>query len=297
MFIIKHRIIFFLFSGACILLSLFAVFLWGLNFGIDFKGGSLLEIEYKTERPDASLIKEALLPLNLGEFIIQATGEKGIIVRTKTLTEEDRLLLVKTLSFEGKSEVIEKRFTSIGPVISGELRSKAITSILLVSLLIILFITFTFRHVSDPVKSWKYGVIAIVTLIHDVTIPTGLFAILGKISGAEVDALFVTALLAILGISVSDTIVVFDRIRENLRLRGSKNFEDTVGESLKQTFARSINTSMTTLLAIFALYFFGPEPTQNFALVLGVGLIFGTYSSIFIASPLLVVAEKLQKRK
>jgi preprotein translocase subunit SecF len=296
MFIIKHRIIFFLFSGVCILGSFFAVFFWGLNFGIDFKGGSLLEVEYKNERLETSLIQNKLSSLSL-EALIQDTGEKGIIIRTKDLSEEERVLLVQTLSFEGKSELVEKRFTSIGPVISKELRNKAFTSIILVSLLIILFITFTFRHVSEPVKSWKYGVIAILTLLHDVTIPTGLFAILGKVSGAEVDTLFITALLAILGISVSDTIVVFDRIRENLRLRGSKNFEETVGESLRQTIARSVNTSVTTLLAISALYFFGPESTQNFALVLGTGLIFGTYSSICIASPLLVEAERFQKKK
>jgi len=280
-----------------ILASISAIFLWGLKPEIDFTGGSFIEIIYDGPRPEVIKLREALSAKGFSDSLIQETGERGVLVRTKDLSEEEHKMVLSELSLKNTALFSEKRFTSIGPVISGELRTKAILSIALVSLLIILFITFAFRHVSEPVKSWKYGVIAILTLLHDVTIPTGLFAILGKFSGAEVDTLFVTALLAILGISVSDTIVVFDRIRENLRVRKGIHFEEVVGESLKQTFTRSINTSVTTLLAIFALLIFGPESTHNFSLVLATGLVFGTYSSIFIASPLLVEVDKLQKKR
>lgn len=297
MFVITHRKYFFLFSGIMIAASLLAVIMWGLKPGIDFTGGSLIEVEYQGARPEAPVLREALSKTTFADSLVQETGEKGVLVRTKDLSEEDHAKILAELSLKNTAPFTEKRFTSIGPVISGELRTKAFTSILLVSLLIILFITFTFRHVSAPVKSWKYGVIAIATLVHDVIIPTGLFAVLGKLYGAEVDTLFVTALLAILGISVADTIVVFDRIRENLRTKGSSHFSQTVGESLKQTFTRSLNTSVVTLLAIFALLVFGPASTHNFALVLATGLVFGTYSSIFIASPLLVEVERFQKKK
>jgi preprotein translocase subunit SecF len=154
--------------------------------------------------------------------------------------------------------------------------------------------------VSEPVASWKYGIVAIVTLLHDILIPAGLFALLGHVAGAEVDALFIVALLTILGISINDTIVVFDRIRENLRLnnehRKREEFDSVVGKSIMQTIARSINTSVTVIIVLLALYFLGPVATKNFALTLIIGMVAGTYSSIFLASPLLVVWEKWQKK-
>jgi preprotein translocase subunit SecF len=158
-----------------------------------------------------------------------------------------------------------------------------------VVLAILCFIAFSFREVSRPVSSWKYGVIAMVTLLHDIIVPTGVYVLLSHYYGAEVDTLFVISLLTILGISIADKIVVFDRIRENLKGGSSRNFEDVVGTSLRQTFTRSINTSVTVILALVALYLFGPVTTKFFALTLTVGMIVGTYSSIFVASPLLTV--------
>ncbi|MCR4306599.1 MAG: protein translocase subunit SecF, partial [Candidatus Yonathbacteria bacterium] len=195
----------------------------------------------------------------------------------------------------------EERFNSIGPVIGSELKRKAVIAIIIVMVAIILFITFAFRRVSEPVSSWKYGLVAIVALAHDVIIPTGVFAVLGNFFiDFQVNVLFVTALLAILGFSIHDTIVVFDRIRENLRRNKEyhidKGFAETVGEGLSQTFTRSINTSMTVVFVMLVLYFLGGEPTRQFALALSVGVIAGTYSSVFIASPLLVVIEKWQRR-
>jgi len=293
--IIENRKNFFIFSGILVVLSLAAILVYGLNFGLDFKGGTLLEVEYFVERPEVVDIEEKLEALSFGGLRVQETGDKGIIVRTRALAENEHGTLLNALK-GGDDNLIEKRFTSVGPVIGEELKDKALVALVFTILVIILFIAYVFRGVSHPVKSWKYGIVAIVALAHDIIIPTGLFAVLGKVSGAEIDALFVTALLAILGLSVNDTIVVFDRIRENLKYKISKDFAETVTISLRQTITRSINTSLTTLFVLFALYFVGPESTQNFALVLVVGLIAGTYSSIFLASPLLVTLQKRQKK-
>jgi len=209
------------------------------------------------------------------------------------LTEEEHQGISSVLSENGNYEFTEKRFDSIGPVIGGELKRKALVSIGLVIFLIIIFIAFAFRGVSRPVSSWKYGLVAVAALIHDVLVPIGVFAFIG----AEVDVLFVTALLAILGYSVNDTIIIFDRIRENIKLKISNDFEEAVGMSLRQTMARSINTSLTTLVVLVFLYFLGGDATKMFSLALGVGIIAGTYSSIFLAGPFLITIQKFQNRK
>ena len=199
-----------------------------------------------------------------------------------------------------KNALDEMSFNSIGPSVGQELTRKAILAIILVSLAIIFFIAFAFRKVSKPVSSWKYGIIAIVSLLHDVIIPIGLFVILSHFYGAEVDTLFVVAVLTILGLSVSDTIVIFDRIRENLRNQESIakiNFSEIVGKSLDQSYVRSICTSLTVILVLLSLFFFGPVSTKYFALMLTAGMFFGTYSSIFLASPLLVCWKKWQKNR
>jgi preprotein translocase subunit SecF len=198
----------------------------------------------------------------------------------------------------GVTSITETAFDSIGPVLGAEAARKAIVSILLVIIAIVLFIAYAFRKVSEPVSSWKYGLTAIIALVHNIIIPIGLFAILGHFKGYEVDTLFVTALLVVLGFSVHDNIVVFDRVRENLRTTGTrKSFEQVVGDSISQTFTRSVNTSLTTLLALIVLYFVGGSGTQHFSLALIVGIAAGTYSSIFIGSPLLVTLEKMQAKK
>jgi preprotein translocase subunit SecF len=329
MFIVKHRKIFYIISAVLIAFSVFAVSYWGLNFGIDFKGGSIVEVEYGksatstptvatstkpiksavntatttatssavaaiTGTPTIDTLKAKLAELNIGETVVRQAGDNGYIIRTRALGEEERKTLVSALGGE------LKRFDSVGPVLGKELQGKATWSIIYVILAIVLFITFVFRKVSKPVSSWKYGIVAIVALLHDIIIPTGIFAFIGHNGGYEIDALFVTAILVILGFSVHDTIVVFDRTRENLRIdgvSGKKSFETIVGESVSQTVARSINTSLTTVLALIALFIFGPEATRNFALALIIGIITGTYSSIFIGSPLLVTLEKWQSRK
>jgi len=306
MWIIKNRKIFYIISSVMVLASIFSIFYYGLRLGIDFKGGSIVEVEYADptadsnqnlpERPSIEEVTAKLVPLGLGEMIIRATGEAGYIIRTKDLKNEERIGVTNLLS---PAKI--KRFDTVGPVLGQELQGKALWSIFLVILAIVLFITFTFRKVSKPVSSWKYGLVAIIALIHDVIIPTGFFAILGHFNGVEVDSLFVTALLVILGFSIHDTIVVFDRTRENLKHnpegKHHQSFEDIVGKSVSSTFTRSINTSLTVLLSLVVLYYFGPETTKNFSLALLVGLTAGTYSSIFIGSPLLVTLEKMQEKK
>jgi len=296
MFVIKYRKIFFTISALLILASIGLVLFGGLSFGIDFTGGSLLEFEYEGVRPEISDVQNRVNNLAIGEYKLQPTGEQGFVLRTRDLKESERVSLIELLSFEESGELIEKRFNTVGPIIGDELKQKAYIAIAIVVLAIILFIAFSFRKVSEPVSSWKYGLVAIVALIHDIVIPTGFFVLLGIFLGAEIDILFVTALLAILGFSVNDTIVVFDRIRENLRLNSERktkeSFSETVGKSLNQTFARSINTSLTTLFVLLTLLILGGETTRYFALTLSIGVVAGTYSSIFLASPLLVLLAK-----
>ncbi len=293
MFVIKYKKIFVTISIILVLLSFGLILYFGLKLGIDFKGGSLSEIEYKTARPEQNIVEKELAPLSLGEVIIQPTGDLGYSIKTRAVDESERANILQVLG----SDASEKSFTSIGPSVGAELVRKSILSFILVSLGIIFFIAFSFRKVSKPVSSWQYGLIAITTLIHDIMIPVGAFVILSHLYGTEVDTLFVVAILTILGLSVSDTIVVFDRIRENIHTGHFKTFNETVGKSLEQVYTRSIATSLTVIMVLLALVFFGPASTKVFAMMLTAGMFFGTYSSIFLASPLLVFIEDWQNRK
>lgn len=300
MFVIKYRIVFFVISILLLLGSVFMMVRYGFNFGIDFKGGSILEVSYPNGRPALEEVRKEIDALSIGGYSVQPIGNSSYVVRSKELNSEEKTVLLKSLSSDGKTQVIEQRFNTIGPVVGNELKNKAYLAIIFVILGIVLFITFAFRKVSEPVSSWKYGLATVISLAHDVVIPIGIFIFYGLYTSAEIDVLFVTALLAILGYSVHDTIVVFDRVRENLRInreqRIKENFETTVGKSVSQTFGRSINTSLTIFLVLIALYLIGGESTRNFAFILLVGVIAGTYSSIFLASPLLVLMEKLQRK-
>lgn len=295
MFVINHRKFFYGLSIILVAASVVAVGVWGLNLGIDFKGGSIIEVEYAAERPNQETLETSLAGLGLGESI-RPTGDKGYLIRMRSIDPTEKGSLVAVLGSFGTST--EKRFDSIGPVLGTEAARKSVASVAFVLIAIVLFITYAFRQVSKPVSSWKYGIVAIIALLHDVVIPVGAFAFLGHFYGFEVDTLFVTAILVILGFSVHDTIVVFDRVRENLRHAPAKKpFSEIVGESVSQTVARSINTSLTTLLALLALYFVGGAPTQHFTLALIIGIAAGTYSSVFIGSPLLVTLQMWQDKK
>jgi preprotein translocase subunit SecF len=295
MFVVNYRKFFYGLSTVLILASIVAMFIWGFNLGIDFKGGSIIEVEYSQGRPAQSDVQAKLAVLDLKESI-RPTGDTGFIIRMKTIDQAEKGALMSVLNSYGTTT--EKRFDSIGPVLGGEALRKSLVSIILVILAIVLFIAYAFRQVSEPVSSWKYGLIAIVALVHDVIIPAGVFVVLGHFLGYEIDTLFITALLVVLGFSVHDTIVVFDRVRENLKHANAKKpFNEIVGESISQTFTRSINTSLTTLLALIVLYFVGGSSTHHFSLALIIGIVAGTYSSIFIGSPLLVTVWKWQENK
>lgn len=292
MFIIKNRKIFITISAVLVAVSIFFISFFGLNFGIDFKGGSLLVVEYSDSRPAQSKVEESIRPLGLGSILIQPIGENGYSLKARSMTDAEKISILNNLG----ENVRETSFTSIGPSVGAELVRKSIISFILVSLGIIFWIAYSFRKVSRPVSSWKYGFIAVISLIHDVTISAGAFALISHFTGVEVDTLFVVAILTVLGLSVSDTIVVFDRIRENIRIGQSKIFEETVGKSISQVYIRSIATSSTVILALLSLVFFGPKSTKMFATVLTIGMFFGTYSSIFLASPLLVMVNNLQSK-
>lgn len=300
MFIIKHKKIFIAISVVLVLLSITSLFVFGLKIGIDFKGGALTEVYYTEVRPEQGPITQELDALGFGSMLVQPTGDLGYIIKSRELNEAEHDQVLNVLSQNGTLQMREEGFNSIGPSVGSALARRALLSIVLVALAIITFIAYAFRKVSRPVSSWTYGVIAVVTLIHDVLIPVGVFAYFSHYFGAEVDTLFVVAILTILGLSVSDTIVIFDRIRENVRNEAqlaSTEFARIVGQSLKQSFARSLATSLTMILALLALVFFGPQSTRYFALMLTAGMFFGTYSSIFLASPLLVMIAQMQKGK
>ena len=295
MFIVKYKKIFYSISAVLVLGSVFSILFWGLRPGIDFSGGSLLNVSFSEDRPSTEEVKQVLNNLNFKDVSVRSSSE-GFILRLKEISPTEKDSIFQGLSLEGKYFPVEKTFSSIGPVLGKEAIQKAWISIMLVLLAIVLFVAFAFRKVSKPISSWVYGLVTILALTHDVLIPTGVFAFLGHFYGFEVDTLFVTALLVILGFSVHDT----DRIRENLHKneedRDKKDFETIVGESINQTFVRSINTSLTTLFAIFMLYILGPDSIKNFSLALLIGITAGTYSSIFIGSTLLVAFNNWKNR-
>ncbi len=307
MFIVTHRKIFFALSAFLVGGSILAMIVFGFNFGIDFKGGSILEVSYPQARPSLEIVKARLDSLNfLGPYVLTPSGNQNFFIKTRDLNSSpEKVMLLNNLSLDPTNLAQEVQFNSIGPAVGSELKNKAFAAIAVVVVCIVLFVTFAFRKVSFPVASWKYGLATIVALAHDVIIPTGVFVIWSHFRGGEVDLLFVTALLAILGYSVHDTIVVFDRVRENLRISGAprssskvkESFGEIVGKSVAQTFGRSINTSLTIFLALIALYFIGGTTTKDFAFVLLIGVITGTYSSIFVASPLLVTLENTGRNK
>lgn len=293
--IIRHRKIWFIFSGLLIAASIASLLMWGIKLGTDFTGGSLLEVRWQGSIPGVAELTATIDPLLRRDFVIQPTDASGTILRMEDLSEEQHQTILQTLR-AAHGEMSELRFDSIGPVIGQELARKSIWALVIIFVAIVFYVAAAFRKVAKPVSSWKYGLITIATGFHDVIIPLGLFSILGKFSGTEISAAFVAAILTILGYSINDTIVVFDRVRENLS-RGAAEFETIVEQSVHQTIARSLNTTITTLLALVAIYFFGGATVRDFALALIVGIATGAYSSIFIASPLLVVWQgKVDKR-
>lgn len=296
--IIQKRKNWFTLSGILVVLSILSLSFWGLNFGIDFTGGSLLEIEFSNYRPSVSDVRASLEPLDLGSLIVQPVEDQGMIFRFQDISEEKHQQSLDMLreNFGGEgNELVELRYDSIGPSIGRELKQKAFYSVIIVLIGIILFIAWSFRKVSKPLESWKYGLAAVVALFHDVILVLGLFSVLGEFYGVEVNSAFIAAILTVLGYSINDTIVVFDRIRENLP-KSDVDFEATVNTSVNQTLVRSINVSLTTLLVLVSIILFGGATIRDFVLALALGVVVGTYSSIFLASPILVSMNKFKHK-
>ncbi|MBP9816759.1 MAG: protein translocase subunit SecF [Candidatus Pacebacteria bacterium] len=301
MFIIKYRAFFLWLTGAFLAVAIGAIVFLGLPLSIDFTGGSLIEVEYQTERPDILTLKEQVSVVPLGEVSLRESGERGVVLRSRTLSPEEHDAVIAALSQGGTNPVTELRSNSIGPSMGSELAIKALYALGAVILTIMLYIAWAFRKVSKPVPSWGYGIIVVLMLMIDIIVPTGFYAILAHYTGAQVDVLFVVALLALLGYCVNDVIVIFDRIREHLKLNEEKNikeeFEVTIGKSIDETMGRSINTALTVVLALLAIIFWGPEVTRNFALTIFVGVVIGTFSSICRSAPLLIPLVKVFAKK
>ncbi len=290
--IIKRRKIYLSFSLLLILGSLLSLIFFGLRLGIDFTGGSLIEVEFMEGRPSNDQIKEKLNDLDLGQINLQPTGENGLILRLKNLDEATHQEILSKIN-----PVEEERFESIGPVIGSELKRKALWAIGLALLAIIIYIAWAFRKVSKPVASWQYGLVAIAALFHDVFITLGFFSILGEIKQIEIGLPLVAAFLTILGYSVNNSIVIFDRARENLLKTDWKDFTETINLSINQSISRCLNTALTTLFVLLAIFLLGGETIKYFSLALIIGIIIGTYSSIFITSPLIVLWQGRRYRE
>ncbi len=303
----KYSRIYYIFSGILIIAAVAFLILFGLKFGIEFTGGSTMEVDFMpikssildkvgtNQRPSNEAISKALLSFNLGEIIVQPTGSSGVVLQFKGVDESQHQKVLSKLN--ELSPVQEKSFQYIGPSIGQDLKNKTEIAIVLALLSITLYIAFAFRKVSRPVSSWKYGVTSLIALFHDILIPLGVFSVLGKFYNVQISIPIIAALLTILGFSVHDTIVIFDRIRENILRKGIASFSETVDWSLNQTIGRSISTVITVLLVMFSLFFFGGETLKYFSLALIIGITSGAYSSIFIASPLLVTWRKWDERK
>lgn len=287
----------YIFSTILIVVSIISICIWGLKFGIDFTGGTLMEIQFSQNVPNNSELEENLKELDLKSLTIQPAENNSVLIRYVSESDEINQNVFNKISgkYEGAKEL---RVDFINSSISKELKTKSLWAIFWAIVGIMTYIAWAFRKVSRPVESWKYGLGAIFALFHDILITVGAFSILGHFYEIEVGIPFVAALLTILGFSVHDTIVVYDRTRENL-LRGSskEQFPEIVNRSLNETLIRSINTSLTVLITLLAIYIFGGNSVKDFSLALIIGIAFGTYSSIFIASALLVTSYNLQLKK
>jgi preprotein translocase subunit SecF len=292
--IVAKRYWFFALSLIVIIPGIIAIIIWGLPLAIDFTGGSLLEVRFESGNPpDPAQVVELYEEYEIGDTSVQTVGTNEISARSKSIDDETAARLVDEMAVRYDSPVTILRFESVGPAVGSEVAQRASGAVGLAALGILLYITYAFRGVPNAIR---FGFAAILAMIHDVAVVIGIEAILGHFLGWEVDALFLTALLTVIGFSVHDSIVVFDRIRENQRIHRRLDFETLVNHSIVQTLDRSINTQLTVMLTLLALLLFGGVTTRHFVTILLIGVFSGTYSSIFNAAPLLVVWENREWR-
>jgi preprotein translocase subunit SecF len=294
---LKFKKIFYVFSIIAIILSITSIFIFKLELGIDFTGGSMLEVEYEDERPSIQLIQDKIKEITLEKVIVQPVEQKGIILKTKDTSEEMYAKAIEKLKELGTLKQDASQFETIGPVIGNELKDKTKIVIILSLMAIVFYIAYSFRKISRPVNSFAYGFTSLIALCHDVLIPLGIFAFLGKLYGVQITIPVITAFLTVLGYSINNSVVVFDRARENLLRSREVSFENIINKSLNETLTRSINTSLTTLFVLFAIFFFGGETLRYFSLTLILGISCGTYSSIFLVTPLLVTYLEWREKR
>jgi len=286
--IVKRRYLYFAISLIVIIPGLAALLAWGLPTGIDFSGGSLLEIHFDNTLPDTESVVALFSDFGFTDAKVQTAGSDKLVIRTKAMDEGTLTSILAEINTRFKSNLELDRFESVGPTIGKEVAQRAAGAVGLASLGILAYITYAFRGVKH---AFRYGVAAIIAMLHDVVVVLGMEAIFGHFLGWEADSLFLTALLTVIGFSVHDSIVVFDRIRENERLQRKQPYETVVNLSIVQTLARSINTQLTVMFTLLSLVIFGGSTIRHFVLILLIGVFSGTYSSIFNASPILVVWE------
>lgn len=290
MFIVNHRAFFFWLTGVILAAAIAAIVFFGLPLGIDFSGGSLMQVSYPNGRPALADIQKQVATIPLGEVSVRENGASGVSIRTRTMTPEEHTAVLGAIS--QNASTTELSYTSVGPALGSQFTNKALWALFAVVLAIVIYIAFAFRKVSRPVPSWGYGITTVAMLVIDIIVPTGFYAALCHYTDAEVDALFVAALLALLGYVVNDIIVVFDRVREHLanneKMNVKEPFETTIGKSIDETIGRSINTALTVALALIALIVLGAPATRDFAIVMLVGIVAGTFSSICRSAPLLI---------
>lgn len=292
---IKHTKIYLIISSLFILLSVIILVAFGLQFGIDFTGGSILEVEYQDSRPSNQEITEKLAGLELGETVIQPTGERGVILRMKEVSEEQHQEILGQLKENRGLE--ELRFEAVGPVVGKELRQKTIILIIASFIALLFYVAFAFRQISQSISPWQYGIISILAIFFDILITISVFSLLGKLYNIQFNISIITALLTIMGYTINDKIIIFDRIRENL-LRSHKvvNLGELINQSLNQVIGRSLSTGFCTILVLILISLFGGETLRYFSITLIVGIVIGTYSSIFLAPFVLVGWLKWRKK-
>ncbi len=288
--IVGKRYLYFMISLIAIVPGLIGLMLWGLPLAVDFAGGSLVEIRFSSgTAPTLEAAREVYAQFGLEDAEVRSSGVDDLIIRTPTIDDATNNRVIEAMEAEFNDTITILRFDSVGPTVGREVTVRAAGAVALAAVAIMLFIWYAFRGVPN---AHRYGISAIIAMLHDVAVVFGMQAILSHFLGWEVDALFLTALLTVIGFSVHDTIVVFDRIRENATKYRRQPYEKTVNDSILQTLVRSVNTQLTVFLTLLALVIFGGSTIRHFVVILMIGVLSGTYSSIFNAAPILVVWEK-----
>ncbi|MDD4531458.1 MAG: protein translocase subunit SecF [Candidatus Pacebacteria bacterium] len=299
---LKYTKIYFALAIIAVGLSLYAIFAFGLNMGIDFEGGSSINVSYKNDRPGTEQIKSALSGIEeMNGVQIQPMGQKEVVLKVnkKDISSSVYQNVITQLATTGEIDENSASIETISPLIGKELKDKTVIVVVVALLAMLAYIALAFRNVGKPISSFQYGFSSTLMLFHDVIIPLGVLAVMGKYFGAQLSIPVITALLTVVGYCINNTVVVFDRVRENLQKDRKSSYDEIVNKSLNETITRCINTSLTVIIALIPLYYFfsNEESLKYFAITMGTGVIVGIFSSVFLASPLLVAWNNYRQKK